>query len=136
PFGAPAVLLCSPRAAVAGGSASDIHSEGRTMIAILLPLALLGIGFLLYLILAGATYALPLFVGLAAGLAGFGAGLSIAVALLVGVIAFALAIAAGRFMALTLHGHGRLGVALAFAIPAALAGYSVGRMIAALTGFA
>lgn len=106
------------------------------MIAILLPLALLGIGFLFYLILAGATYALPLFVGLAAGLAGFEAGLSITAALLVGIIAFALAIAVGHFVALTLPKHGRLGVALAFAAPAAVAGYSGGRMVAALTGLA
>jgi len=106
------------------------------MIAILLPLALLGIGFLFYLILVSATYSLPLFVCLAAGLAGFEAGLSIAAALLVGIIAFALAIAVGRFMALTLPKHGRLGLALAFAAPAGVAGYSVGRMVAALTGFA
>lgn len=106
------------------------------MIAILLPLALLGMGFMLYLILAGATYALPLFVGLTAGLACFQAGLPIAAALLVGIIAFALAIAVGRFMALTLPKHGRLGVALAFAAPAAFAGYSVGRLVAALTGLA
>lgn len=106
------------------------------MIAILLPLALLGIGFLLYLLLVGAAYAMPLSVGMAAGLAGYHAGLSVAASMLVGMIAFVLAITAGRFMVLTLHGRRRLGVALAFAIPAALAGYSVGRMIEALTGFA
>lgn len=104
------------------------------MIAILLSLGLIGAGFILYLLLVGATHALPILVGFAAGILAADAGLSVPLSILIGGAAFMLVISAGRCAALSLPAPGRMAVALAFALPAGIAGYSVGRLLAATMG--
>lgn len=105
--------------------------------AITLPLTLFGLGLLIYYLFGAATHALPIIAGFAAGFAASAAGLSLPLALLIGGAAFLFAIAAGRFAGLTARtpvGRGLL--IAAFAIPAAIAGGTLGGALANLAGFA
>lgn len=105
--------------------------------AILLPLTLIGIGALLYFLFAGATYALPLAAGIAAGFGSASAGLSIPASLLIGVATFMIVIAIGRFAALTLaHPYARGTLIILFALPAAIAGFILTGALASLAGLA
>ncbi len=102
---------------------------------IMLPLTLIGFGYLIYQLFAGATLALPIALGIAAGFGASHLGFSPFAAFLIGVIAFMAVVAAGRFAALKLtNSLTRIALALLFAIPAALAGYSLAHAIAALVG--
>ena len=101
---------------------------------ILLPLTLIGIGAFIYFIFNTATYALPIAVGAAAGLACAHAGASPVEAILIGVTAFMLTIAVARFVALTAPRPIRIAVVAALAIPAAFVGYHMGLGLAGLSG--
>ena len=84
---------------------------------ILFPLTLIGVGFLIYALFAGATLALP--------------------SIVIGIAAFMGVIAVGRFAALSLSNRPARGMLIAvFAIPAAIAGFSVASTFASLAGFA
>lgn len=105
--------------------------------AITLPLTLLGLGLLIYYLFAAATHALPIAVGLAAGLAAAALGFSTPVAVLIGAAVAFIAIAGGRFAGLTARGALGRGLLLAlFAFPAAVAGGALGGALANLVGFA
>ena len=55
---------------------------------ILLPLSLIGVGFLVYAVFAGATLALPIGAGLAAGFAASALGVSPLASVAIGVVTF------------------------------------------------
>ncbi|WP_287459355.1 hypothetical protein [Sphingomonas sp.] len=104
---------------------------------ILFPLTLLGAAFLIYAIFAGATLALPIAAGLAAGFGSASIGLSTLPSILIGLIVFMAVIALGRFAALTLPSRTvRAMLILMFALPAAITGFSVASAFASLAGIA
>lgn len=93
---------------------------------IALPLMLIGIGFMIYFLFAAATYVLPLYAGLSAGLAALRAGASYAGALLLGITASLLVIFLGQVATqLAPSRHLRIAIMLLFAVPAAIAGFQV-----------
>ncbi len=93
---------------------------------ITLPLALIGVGYLIYLLFGAASYALPLIAALSAGFAAAHAGASGVGALLLGIAVFMLVIAVGRMATLLLPSHeARMALMLLFAVPAAILGYQV-----------
>ena len=88
---------------------------------IMLPLTLIGVGYLIYQLFAGATLALPIALGVAAGLGASHIGYSPFMASLIGTLAFMAVIAVSRFAALKLtNPQGRIALALIFVIPAAI----------------
>ena len=95
------------------------------MLGINLPLALIGVGFLIHLLFKAASYALPLFAGTSAGFAAAHAGMSGSAALLIGFAAFLLVVAVGTVVHLLLPRYARIALALLFAVPAAIAGFQV-----------
>lgn len=102
---------------------------------IMLPLTLLGVGYLIYQTFAGATLALPLAAGIAAGFGTNSLGCPPLLATLIGLLAFVAVIGTSRFAALTLASpYARAALAALFAIPAALAGYSVGHALGWFAG--
>lgn len=93
---------------------------------ITLPLALIGVGFMIYLLFAAATYVLPIYAGLSAGFAALHAGASYTSALLLGILAFLLVIMLGHAATQLLPSRrARTAIALLFAVPAAIAGFQV-----------
>lgn len=105
------------------------------MIGIALPLALIGVGFLIYLLFAATSYATPLFAGISAAFAAWHAGVSGIAAMLLGLAAFMLVIAAGRMATLLLpSAFARLAIAVLFAVPAAIAGFQVASALLHLSG--
>ena len=95
------------------------------MVIIGLILGAFGIGFLCWALFTLAVYALPCFAGVTAGLAAFHSGAGVIGALVVGVVASALTLAAGQLaFALSRPPFIRAAIALLFAVPAAIAGYS------------
>lgn len=104
---------------------------------ILLPLSLIGVGFLVYAVLAGATLALPIGAGVAAGLAASALGVSPLASVAIGVATFMGVIALCRFAALTLPGRfSRALLIVSFAVPAAIAGFSTANALGTLFGLA
>lgn len=104
---------------------------------ILFPLTLIGVGFLICALFASATLALPIGAGLVAGFGSAALGIAPLPSIVLGVAAFMGVIAFGRFAALTLSNRPARGVLIAvFAIPAAIAGFSVASAFASVTGFA
>ena len=102
---------------------------------IMLPLTLIGAGYLIYQLFAGATLALPIALGVAVGFGASHIGYSPFMAFLIGAVAFMAVVAASRFAALKLtNPQARIVLALIFAIPAALVGYSISHALAALVG--
>ncbi len=100
-----------------------------------LPLALIGVGYLIYLLFGAATYALPLIAALSAGFAAAHGGASSIGALLLGVAIFMLVIAVGRMATLLLPSHhARMTIMLLFAVPAAIIGYQVASALLHLGG--
>ncbi|MGB5083279.1 MAG: hypothetical protein WBO09_01455 [Methylocystis silviterrae] len=94
------------------------------MLVIGLILSVFGIGLFCWLIFTLAVYALPFFVGLTAGMAAFHGGAGVIGALLVGVVAGALTLGVGQIAFSAVRPLPlRAGIAAAFAIPAAIAGY-------------
>ncbi len=103
---------------------------------ILFPLTLIGVGFLVYAVFAGATLALPIGVGVAAGFGSAAIGIAPLPSIFIGIAAFMGTITVGRFAALTLPSRFARGLLiLAFAIPAAVTGFSSASTLS-LTGFA
>jgi hypothetical protein len=95
------------------------------MVIIGLILGAFGIGFLCWALFALAVYALPCFAGVTAGLAAFHSGAGVIGAIVVGVVASALTLAAGQTVfAASRSPFIRAAIALLFAAPAAIAGYS------------
>ena len=93
---------------------------------ITLPLALIGVGYLVYLLFGAATYALPLLAALGTGFAAAHAGASGTAALLLAAAVFMAVIAAGRMAtALLPSRHARAAVMFAFAVPAAIIGFEI-----------
>jgi len=104
---------------------------------ILFPLTLIGVGFLIYALFAGATLALPIGAGLAAGFGSAALGIAPLPSIVIGIAAFMGVIALGRFAALSLSNRPARGMLIAvFAIPAAIASFSVASAFASLAGFA
>ena len=89
-------------------------------------LSLIGLGVLCMLLFRLAAYALPAYAAVATGLYLHGHGAGLAGAIVLAILAGTMVLALGQiaFNARTLII--RLGAALVFAIPAAMAGYSVG----------
>lgn len=104
---------------------------------ILFPLMLIGVGFLIDALFASATLALPIGAGLAAGFGSTALGIAPLPSIVIGIAAFMGVIALGRFAVLTLPSRSTRGVLIGlFAIPAAIAGFSVASAFASLAGFA
>jgi hypothetical protein len=93
---------------------------------ITLPLALIGVGLMIYLLFAAATHVLPLFAGLLALFGALSGGASLTSALLLGMLAFLLVITLGQMATQLLPSrYGRVAIALLFAVPAGIAGFHV-----------
>ncbi len=93
---------------------------------ITLPLALIGVGLMVYLLFAAATHVLPLFAGLLALFGALSVGASLTSALLLGMLAFLLVITLGQMATQLLPSrYGRVAIALLFAAPAGIAGFQV-----------
>jgi hypothetical protein len=108
---------------VEGGLFGPFVAENTTMIVIGLILSVFGVGYLCWLLFTLAVYALPLFVGMMAGLAAYhsGAGLG---ALVVGFAAGAVTLVAGQAAFAAIKSPVlRVVIAILFAAPAAIAGY-------------
>lgn len=101
---------------------------------IALPLALFGLGFMVYLMFAAAAYALPLLAGLSAGFAASHAGASGITALAIGIAAFLAVIALGSALNVALPRPARIGLILLFALPAAAATGSVALSLGRMAG--
>jgi len=94
------------------------------MIVIGIILSFISLGFLCWLLFALAVQALPVFVGLAAGVAAYQTGAGEFGAFLVGLIAGALTLATGQIAVAAFRSPViRAAIALVFAVPAAMAGY-------------
>jgi len=94
------------------------------MIIISIVLAFVGLAYLCWLLFALAIYALPLFAGVAAGLATYHSGSGPIAAIIVGAIASSMTLVAGQIAFTTLRSPLiRAAIALLFAVPAAVAGY-------------
>jgi hypothetical protein len=93
---------------------------------ITLPLALIGVGLMVYLLFAAATRVLPLFAGLLGLFGALSVGASLTSALLLGMLAFLLVITLGQMATQLLPSRfGRVAIALLFAVPAGIAGFHV-----------
>lgn len=104
---------------------------------VLIPLSLIGIGVLAYCLFTWASYALPLAMGTAAGFGAASMGFPPFPAIAIGALVFMVVIALGRFAALAYpKSMSRAPLVAIFAIPAAIAGYSVASAFTALAGFA
>ena len=101
---------------------------------ITLPLALIGVGFMIYLLFAAATYVLPIYAGLSAGFAALHANASYTSAMLLGIASALLVIMLGQMAAQLPSGHARFAVTLLFAVPAAIAGFQVASALLHLGG--
>ena len=101
---------------------------------ITLPLALIGVGFLIYLLFAAATYVLPIYAGMSVGFAALHAGASYTSAILLGILASLLVVMLGQMAAQLPSRHARISVALLFAVPAAVAGFQVASALLHLGG--
>lgn len=101
---------------------------------ITLPLALIGVGFMIYLLFAAATYVLPIYAGLSAGFAALHAGSSHTSAMLLGIASALLVIMLGQMAAQLPSRHARIAVTLLFAVPAAIAGFQVASALLHLGG--
>ena len=87
-------------------------------------ISLLGLGMLLWLLFTLAIYALPFFVGLPVGMYAHESGAGIAEALEAGLLAGVAALVLGQLLIAILRNPWlQAGVALVYAVPAALAGY-------------
>lgn len=104
---------------------------------VLIPLGLIGIGVLAYCLFTWASYALPLATGTAAGFGAAAMGSPPFPAIAIGALVFMVVIALSRFAALAYPKPIlRAPLVALFAIPAAIAGYSVASAFTALAGFA
>ncbi len=102
------------------------------MFATCIVLSIVGLGFLCWLRFALATYALPTFVALTAGLAAFHSGAGVVGALTVGLLVGGAILALGQFVFAATRTPLRAIVGLVYAVPAAIAGYQVSFALAGL----
>jgi hypothetical protein len=117
------IHLCAVEV-VEGAIRQTCVSEATTMIVIGIILSFISLGFLCWLLFALAVQALPVFVAFAAGLAAYHIGSGEIGAFLVGLIAGALTLAAGQIAVAAFRSPViRTAIALAFAVPASMAGY-------------
>jgi hypothetical protein len=94
------------------------------MLALGIVLNIVGLGFFCWVLFALAVYALPLFVGMTAGLYAHESGIGPLGAIALGIVAAALVLVIGQtIFSLARTPILRIAVALMFAVPAALAGY-------------
>jgi len=94
------------------------------MIIIGIILGFVGLAYLCWLLFALAVYALPMFVGVAAGLATYHSGSGPIAAIIVGAIAGSITLIAAQIAFTTFRSPLiRAVIALLFAVPAAIAGY-------------
>lgn len=94
------------------------------MIALGILLSVAGIGFFCWLLFTLAVYALPFFAGMKVGLWAYDSGAGPIGAFLIGAFAAGLTSGLGQLILTTVRSVGvRLAIALAFAAPAAFAGY-------------
>ncbi len=108
---------------VEGGLFGPFVAENTTMIVIGLILSVFGVGYLCWLLFTLAVYALPLFVGMMAGLAAYHSGAGLGV-LVVGFAAGAVTLVAGQAAFAAIKSPVlRVVIAILFAAPAAIAGY-------------
>jgi hypothetical protein len=99
--------------------------EGSTMLVLGIIFSFCGIGVFCWLLFTLAIYALPFFVGLNIALAAFHSGAGIIGAFIVGIFSGAAALFIGQFVFVTVKAPAiRISIALLYAIPAAIAGYS------------
>jgi hypothetical protein len=99
--------------------------EGSTMLVLGIILSFCGIGVFCWLLFTLAIYALPFFVGLNIAFAAFHSGAGIIGAFIVGIFSGAAALFIGQFVFATVKVPAiRISIALLYAIPAAIAGYS------------
>ncbi len=95
------------------------------MIALGIISSLAGSLFLCWLLLSLARFALPLFAGTTAGLWTFDQGTGLVPAVLLGSITGGITLAAGQWLVATVRPNWlQIAIALMFAVPAAIAGYS------------
>lgn len=102
---------------------------------IMLPLTMIGFGYLIYLLFAGATMALPIALGVFAGFGAHQLGVAPLTAIILGFLAFMAVLTASKVAALKLASpYTRIALALLFAVPAALTGFSLARALGVLLG--
>ena len=101
---------------------------------ITLPLALIGVGFMIYLLFAAATYVLPIYAGLSAGFAALHAGASVTSAMLLGILTFLIVVMVGQMAAQLPSRYARIAITLLFAVSAAVAGFQVASALLHLGG--
>jgi len=115
-------LACAPWWRRKG--APVVLTETTTMFA--LCLGVLGVGLICMMIYQLATYALPFFIGMTAGLGAFHAGAGVIGALSLGLIAGVLALIVGQVALASARSPAlRAVVAALFVVPAAIAGHQV-----------
>ena len=103
------------------------------MLAVGVVLSIVGLGFFCWLLFTLATYALPTFAGLTAGLAAFHSGAGVSGALFVGLLAGGATLALGQFaFAATRTPLIRSVIGLVYGVPAAIAGYQVSFALAGI----
>jgi hypothetical protein len=109
---------------VEGATVAVLAAEAATMIVVGFVLNLFGIGLFCWLIFTLTVYALPFFIGLTASMAAFHSGAGVLGAFIVGIVAGAVTLAIGRISFVVVRAPVlRATIAVAFAIPAAIAGY-------------
>ena len=107
------------------------------MIAIGIVLSLVGLAYLCWLLFVVAAYALPIFVGVTAGLVAYDSGAGPVGTMIVGAIAGALALMAGQIAFTVVRSFlVRAAIALIFAMPTAVAGYHAAYGLVSLGGAA
>ena len=107
-----------------GAAVRAYLTERSTMIILGPALAILGIGFLCWLVFTLAVYALPFFVGLTAGMAAYHSGAGVLGGIVVGFVVGAVTLGLGQFAFASIPSAlVRAAIALLFAVPAAIAGY-------------
>ena len=109
---------------VEGATHAIVVTGVSTMLALGIVLNIIGLGFFCWVLFTLAIYALPFFVGVTAGLYVYGAGAGPFGAIVLGLLAAAFTLVIGQMIfSLVRTPILRIGVALMFAVPAALAGY-------------
>jgi len=104
----------------------DFVTETTTIIIIGIVLSFVGLGFLCWLLFTLAVYALPFVAGVTVGLAAYQTGSGPIGAILVCLIVGVLTLVAGHIASAAVRSPlVRAGIALLFAVPAAVAGYHV-----------
>src|SRR5260370_38786281 len=107
-----------------GGAALDFARRPTSSIIIGSILGFVGLAYLCWLLFALAVSALPMFLGVTAGLATYHSGSGPIAAIIVGAIASSITLIVGQIAFMTLRSPLiRAVIALLFVVPAAVAGY-------------